>query len=73
MVSTLIRVSCDWCNNYEECIKNLLDFDGKVNRVGEKTLRKNAVKKGWISIYNGDGSVNDFCCKECYDLFKEEE
>lgn len=66
MIDTVVKITCDWCGDWQESSKNR-------TRIGEKTLRKKAEKWGWLKIINGNGSINDFCGNECYKLHKKDE
>lgn len=73
MIDTVVKISCDWCSNYDEATKNRCGLNGKKIRVGEKTFRKKCEKYGWISVVKGDGDVLDFCGEECYDRYKQDQ
>ena len=74
MIDTIVKISCDWCSNYEEAGKNRVDLKGKRIRIGEKTFRKKCEKyHGWINVVEGGKGVLDFCGKECYDHYKQDQ
>ena len=73
MVDTVVKISCDWCSNYDETGKNKVDLNGKRIRIGEKSFRKKSERYGWINVLNSDGSVQDFCGKECYYHYKQDQ
>ena len=74
MIGTLVKISCDWCSNYEDSGKNQTDLNGKRIRLGEKSFRKKCEKyHSWINVVKGDGLVLDFCSKECYDRYKQDQ
>ena len=73
MIDTVVKMTCDWCGQETQASKNRVDLDGKRIRMSEKILRKKAESWGWLKIINGNGSVEDFCGEECYDLYKKEQ
>ena len=73
MVETVVKISCDYCGYFDETAKNKIDLKGKRIRVGEITFRKRSEKYGWLSVLNGNGTIEDFCGKECYNLHKQEQ
>ena len=52
-------VQCDWCGSVELSINN----DG---------FKKWFKFLGWLQIVNGNGTTNEFCTQECYDLHKKD-
>jgi len=73
MIATVVKISCDWCDKWDEARKNLVDLKGKPIRVGEISFRKKCEKHyGWLSTVKGNGDVLDFCSKECYDEYKKQ-
>ena len=68
MVDTVVKITCEFCENYLEASKDLNKY------LGEKTFRKRCNEKyGWLKVVNGNGSISDFCSVECYELNKKDE
>ena len=48
MVEKVVKISCDWCANFQET---------SLKGIGLKSMRKKAAKWGWLSVLKGNGGV----------------
>lgn len=63
MIRRTIKVSCDWCENFEETMNT---------RQRIQTFERKVESYGWLKMIEGDGGVRHFCCQECFDFFKKD-
>ena len=64
MIEKVIKLSCGWCGECEEC---------SVKGIGLKRMRKNENRRGlkdksvqgWFTLLMGEENILDFCCQEC--------